>query len=195
MKHLNSLLLKTALLIAMVFGITFSAKADYDIVRNGVYYAYTYYDTDLDDYFMGDVEYPSTFPYNVYGDWLYGDPNNSTVAVTQGYSAYTGYVSIPSWVCIFDFDDDFYANVTSIASRAFRYCNELTKVHLPHSIDSIGAAAFYGCSSLQSIEFGGNETFIGDHAFVDCTSLQSVTIPDGVTSLLTECFWKCSNQV
>lgn len=192
MKHLNSFLLKTALLIAMVLGITFSAKADYDIERDGVYYAYTYYDTDLNDYFEYDGPH-NTFPYDEDGDWMFGYPNNSTVAVTYGDSKYTGSVSIPSMIYLTYLWDYFTADVTSIGYRAFISCNQLTRVYLPSSIDSIGATAFYACTNLQSIEFGGNETFIGDHAFVGCTSLQSVTIPDGVKSLETECFWKCSN--
>lgn len=192
MKHLNSLLLKTALLIAMFLGITFSAKADYDIVRDGIYYLYTLYDTDLDDYFDYDGPH-NTFPYDEYGDWMFGYPNNSTVAVTSGDTKYTGYVSIPSMIYLTYLWDYFTADVTSIASSAFMYCNQLTGVDLPFSIDTIGASAFYGCNNLQSIEFGGNETFIGDHAFVSCSSLQSVTIPDRVTALRTECFWKCYN--
>ena len=192
MKHLNSFLLKSALLVAMVLGVTFGAKADYDLNRNDIYYRFTYYDTDLDDYFNYDGPH-NTFPYDEDGNWMFGYPNNSTVAVTNGDSPYTGNVSIPSMIYITNLWDYYTAAVTSIDDQTFFSCSSLTNVQLPSSMESIGAAAFYNCTSLQSISFGGNETFIGDHAFVNCSSLQSVTIPDGVESLITETFWKCTN--
>lgn len=192
MKHLDSFLLKTTLLVAMVLGMSFSAKAEYDLERDGVYYRFTYYDTDLDDYFNYDGPH-NTFPYDENGDWMFGYPNNSTVAVTSGDSKYTGYVSIPSMIYLTHLWDYYTAAVTSIDHQAFYFCTSLTGMNLPSSIDTIGAAAFYGCSGLQSISFGGNEKHIGDHAFVSCTSLENVTIPDGVPSLSTETFWKCSN--
>ena len=77
----------------MFLGITFIAKA-YDLERDGIYYVITHEDEDLYDYFNYEGPHEN-FPRDEDGNWMFGDPNNGTVGVTNGEVSYTGYVSIP----------------------------------------------------------------------------------------------------
>ena len=83
--------------------------------------------------------------------------------------------------------------VTSIGSKAFRYCFSLTSVTISNSVKSIGGGAFYGCSSLTSVTIGNSVTSIGSSAFYGCENLKSITIPDSVRSISDWAFWGCSN--
>ena len=113
-------------------------------------------------------------------------------------------------------------SVTSIGNYAFSGCSGLTSIVILDSVTSIGSSAFSGCSSLQFNEHGGakylgNEVnpyvvlydvtdtsvtsfeimaqtkIIYDGAFSGCSDLTSVTIPDSVTSIGYQAFYRCSN--
>ena len=151
-------------------------------------------------------------------DGLYSNPltyaanlylNNNVIRVltesdlsivhTIKYGAFSGYtgltsVTIPS-------------QMTSVASRAFWRCSNLTNVtinsnavasatytaddnlgtrfgnqvinyDLGSTVTAIGAYAFSGCSAMQSIGIPYTVTSVGVHAFEDCTGLERVNIND-----------------
>ena len=99
-------------------------------------------------------------------------------------------------------------SVTSIGDYAFEYCSGLTSVTIHNSVTSIGDGAFIGCSGLEkvivpnidiknwcSIEFGhsGNPLQYAHHLYSDeNTEITELVIPDGVTSIGSSAFYKCS---
>jgi len=87
----------------------------------------------------------------VYGDFEYNVNNDNTITITK-YKGNSGDVVIP---------DIIYGK----------------------SVTSIGSRAFVGCSNLTSITIGNRVTSIGWCAFVGCTGLTSVTIRNSVTSI------------
>ncbi|MGM9819877.1 MAG: leucine-rich repeat protein [Candidatus Onthomorpha sp.] len=112
-------------------------------------------------------------------------------------------------------------SVTSIGEVAFYECSSLTSVTIPNSVTSIGDWAFKDCSSLITLNFNaancGDFTNNSYHPFLDCpistinigdsvqripakfardiSSLTSVTIPNSVTSIGEEAFYRCSSLI
>ncbi|MCD7777860.1 MAG: leucine-rich repeat protein [Clostridiales bacterium] len=109
--------------------------------------------------------------------------NTSTGAVTKCDSSVTE-VTIPSS----------YSGiaVTSIGSKAFYECTNLTSVTIPSSVTSMGDGAFYGCTSLTSVEINGDLDSLPDDAFRGCSKLKNINIPSTVSSVGGYCFECCS---
>ena len=113
-------------------------------------------------------------------------------------------------------------SVTSIGGSAFAYCSSLTSVTIPNSVTSIGVEAFSYCDSLKSViwnvknceDFNSSCSWcvpfsyspitsfiIGDSveyipaallAYADTKNLTTLTIPESVTSIGENAFYKSS---
>jgi hypothetical protein len=77
------------------------------------------------------------------------------------------------------------ANVTSIGSKAFDACADLTSVSLP-SATSIGENAFHSCTKLASVSLPSAKS-IARRAFDACAALTSISLPSA-TSIGTAAF-------
>ena len=116
---------------------------------------------------------------------------NSNAIASQGYSSNSNIESIfGSQVKEYIIGE----SVTSIGSRAFYSCSDLTSVTIGNGVTSIGGSAFESCSSLTSVTIPNSVTSIGDYAFRYCSSLTSVTIGNSVTSIGDRAFDGCSSM-
>lgn len=82
-------------------------------------------------------------------------------------------------------------SINSIEDRAFDCCKSLTSITIPDCVTSIGEAAFWGCESLTSINIPDSVKDIGDCAFFACSSLPAITIPDSVNIMGESAFENC----
>lgn len=91
----------------------------------------------------------------------------------------------------FVIDDGFHA----IGVRAFEYCENLKKIHIPSSVKLIRQMAFMGCSSLERVEFEAESDLseIEDLAFFVCGKLDNVKLPNRLLAIGTEAFERCVN--
>lgn len=116
--------------------------------------------------------------------------NTVEVTYAQEYWAdYSADVDIPATVTCNGTD----YSVTAIGMKAFAYCNSLTSVTIPETVNIIGYFAFFECSGLTGISIPETVTIIDDGAFKGCSRLASVTIPRSVTRLGYEAFSGCSD--
>jgi len=97
-------------------------------------------------------------------------------------------------------------SVTSIGGSAFSGCSGLTSITIPSSVTNIGDNAFSNCNGLKkvvvpdiaawcSVSFGSNANplYYAHHLYSDEeTEITDLIIPNGVTSIGTLAFWKCS---
>ena len=89
--------------------------------------------------------------------------------------------------------------VNEIADNVFGYCTGLTSVTIPDGITRIGVKAFFGCSLLST--FSGKFSSADGRCLIDDghllafapAGLTEYTIPNGVTSIGTSVFERCSN--
>ena len=79
------------------------------------------------------------------------------------------------------YDDVTYA-VTSIGTRAFQSCSDLTTVTIPEGVTSIGSHAFWLCSHLTTVTLPDGLQTIDQYAFSDC-DLNAIEFPNTLTSL------------
>ena len=86
-------------------------------------------------------------------------------SATDG-TKYTGAVDIPTSVM---YADEEYS-VTSIGSKAFYYCYNLTSITIPESVTKIGERAFADCGYLSTLVIPQSVTSIGSHAFYYCNA-------------------------
>lgn len=75
------------------------------------------------------------------------------------------------------------SSVTSISSRAFAECANLSSIVIPDGVTSVGSYAFNSCDKLASVVIGNGITNIDTYTFNMCYKLQNVTIGPSVTDI------------
>lgn len=83
--------------------------------------------------------------------------------------------------------------VTAIYSDAFQYCDNITKVVIPDSVQWIGQSAFSGCDNLVSVIIPDTVVSIGNSAFADCRNLSDIKLPAGLASIRDRAFSNCQS--
>ena len=89
---------------------------------------------------------------------------------------YYGKIIIPETVSV---EGNTY-DVKYIGSGAFEYCNELTSITLPSSLEGIGEWAFSGCMVLARVDLPQGIKTIGAQAFYSCGSFMELTLPNSL---------------
>ena len=72
-----------------------------------------------------------------------------------------------------------FKDMTYIPSYAFWYCDELTGVTIPNSVETIGEGAFSICSNLSDIRVPASVKNIGQSAFYGCGKRSSIIVEPG----------------
>ena len=108
----------------------------------------------------------------------------------MGYNGFETEIVLPDSV---EFDENTVITEYKIASSAFAYCNDLTKITIPFGVTEIGSDAFYNCTNLTSVVMPSTVTIIGSSAFESCSKLASVIMPPSVTSIGSRAFGWCSS--
>ena len=83
--------------------------------------------------------------------------------------------------------------VTSISSKAFYHCTNLTTVEIPNSVTSIGSWAFSGCTNLTSIVLPNSLKSIDSEVFSDCNKLEKIIIRKGAQIRKNKAFYNLTN--
>lgn len=83
------------------------------------------------------------------------------------------------------------SSVTSIGSKAFSGCVDLSSINIPSNVTSIGESAFKGCTALTSASLPSSLTSIAKEAFKG-TGLTGISIPSNVTSIEESAFANCA---
>lgn len=79
-------------------------------------------------------------------------------------------------------------DVTSICSKAFWACKNLTRVIIDGDNTDIGFQAFYNCESLTQIDLPRNISSISSGTFISCKNLKMIKLPDKIQCIESEAF-------
>ena len=124
----------------------------------------------------------------VYVKGLYYNIEGDKAEVTSTTSGkYHGDINIPSHIT---YDGNQYP-VTSIGERAFAFCDSITSVRIPNTVESIGSEAFNRCYGLRHIDLPTSVKKIDAMAFLWCKELQSISIPETVEDINPSAFYCC----
>lgn len=83
-------------------------------------------------------------------------------------------------------------SVETIGPSAFEECNSLTDVIIPEGVKTIEYWAFYGCQNLKTVSFPSSLVSIGHNAFYYCSQLSSVSLPESIESIGNDAFGWCT---
>lgn len=85
----------------------------------------------------------------------------------------------------------------SVGAFAFEYCEVLTTIKLPATVETIGESAFASCYQLRGIGLDETSalTSIGESAFRYCYSLADILLPAGLTQIGERAFEYCQTLV
>ncbi len=134
-------------------------------------------------------------------DGIYYDLNSNNKTATVAYKSgekYTGDIAIPLTVTY----EGIEYNVTSIKSRAFQNCSELTSISIPSSVTSIGTLAFSGCTGLTSVyitdiaswcnlKCDSNPLDNAQHLYLNNEEITDLVIPNSIESIRSGAFKNC----
>ena len=70
----------------------------------------------------------------------------------------------------------YFTGLTSLDSRTFFHCYNLTSVIIPNCITAIGDVAFGYCYKLTTINIPNSVSIIGNNPFISCNSLSSIDL-------------------
>lgn len=149
---------------------------------------------------------------NVYGVTKWDADKVRTVSLpdgltTIGQCAFEDCVNLTSVVIpdsVKTIDGSAFSNCTSLSSvtfgnslerichRAFCCCYSLTSLTFPDSLKYIDERAFQMCKSLATVTLNDSLKMMGEACFDYC-KLVSVDIPDSVTSISDEPFYRCTS--
>ena len=82
-------------------------------------------------------------------------------------------------------------NLKRVENAAFQYCNNITKLTFPSTIEYIGDEAFSGCNSVTEVTLGSSLKEIGVNGFYNCGSFTALILPDGFTTMGEQAFMNC----
>ncbi len=82
--------------------------------------------------------------------------------------------------------------VVSVGTGAFTGATMLKTVTVGSGVTSIGAEAFLKCKVLETVTFAENSalSFIGAQAFAECVALASIALPEGLSEIDREAFYR-----
>lgn len=80
---------------------------------------------------------------------------------------------------------------TAIPSSLFAYCENLTKIELPNTIETIDYAAFQGCNNLVEASLG-NVRVIGGYVFHGCSKLSNLNLGNSLEEIGGESLFGCA---
>lgn len=115
-------------------------------------------------------------------------PNTKTI----GSYAFQGVSTLEEVV----FTDMNHSELKTIDSNAFSGCKKLKQFSIPKMVTKLGSGAFRNCSALESIQFndsGDENVFIqaiNANTFNGCTSLKSIDLPDTITIIKSNAFYR-----
>ena len=110
--------------------------------------------------------------YDFEADGIYYNVKDGEAEVTcNGSRCYSGDVVIPAFVT----NGDSIYQVTSIGSKAFIDCPDLTSIVFPSNLRRIGNDAFYMCRKITSVIIPDSVTSIGGGAFSYCYALENLS--------------------
>jgi len=118
------------------------------------------------------------------GNYLYSISNNEAI-ILDAVGILDSDLIIPSTLGGYP--------VVSIDDYVFAYCDNLTSITIPDSVEIIGNYAFENCYNLTNVTLGNSVKSIGNYAFAYCDNLTSITIPDSVEIIGNYAFENCYN--
>lgn len=87
------------------------------------------------------------------------------------------------------------SGLKSIGRRAFRWCQSLERVSIPHTVENIGTDAFHWCPLLMEVSLVSGLKTIGEGAFAHCVDLSSLQLPSTLAAVGMCAFHSCESLI